>query len=100
MIGASDSRLDPFVRLDTPEGIECDDAGRRGCDEVPSITGAGVAINDGVTITGDRFDAGLRLAPGHPDPLTLELSSRKSGTYGEYALLVIGELPPRSTGRN
>jgi hypothetical protein len=99
MVGAEASRLDPFIRIDTDDPaaaeISCDDTGRRGCDDVPSIIGAGVRFNDDVNVIGDRFDAGLRLAPGNPDPLYLELSSRENDTYGGYSLVIVGEMPTR-----
>jgi hypothetical protein len=47
----------------------------------------------GTTITGDRSDAGLTLAPGTTDIMTLELGSRESDTYGDYALFLLGQMP-------
>ena len=98
MVGTGRDRLDPYLIWsdDTIEfEVSCDDAGRRGCEDVPPITDVRVTIHEGeeVTISGDRFDAGLRLNPGHPDPLSLEMSSRDGNTDGAYALLIIGELP-------
>lgn len=98
MIGGPNSRLDPYLQIyseDPDQIIDCDDAGRPGCEDVPPFTGAGVKFNDGPVVKGDRLDAGLRLAPGNPDSITLLLSSRDNRTYGDYALVVIGELPPR-----
>jgi hypothetical protein len=96
MIDAESSRLDPFLtRPDTEE--TCDDAGRKGCEAVPSFTGAGATLHEGsgATFLGDRSDAGLLLNPGNPDPMVIELSSRDGRTHGGYALVLIGELPPR-----
>ncbi len=102
MVGAENTRLDPLLRQifeDNPE-IICDDAGRRDCANVPSITGAGATITsgDGVRVIGDRLDAGLLLNPGNPDLMILEMTSRGGETHGEYALIIIGELPPRDVG--
>lgn len=95
MVAAENSRLDPQVEL-VETGLVCDDAGRRGCEDVPSFNGAGAILHEGegTTLIGDRFDAGLRLAPGNPDPLGIELRSFHSNTTGDYAIVVIGELPP------
>lgn len=96
MVAAQNSRLDPQVEL-LETGLVCDDAGRRGCEAVPSFNGAGATIRegDGTTIVGDRFDAGLRLTPGNLDPLGVELRSFNGNTVGDYVIVVIGELPPR-----
>lgn len=96
MIDAESSRLDPFLTRPNTEET-CDDAGRKGCEAVPSFTGAGATLNEGsgATFTGDRSDAGLLLNPGNPDPMVIELSSRDGRTHGGYALVLIGELPPR-----
>jgi hypothetical protein len=96
MVAAENSRLDPQVEL-LATGLVCDDAGRRGCEDMPSFNRAGATIHEGAgtTIVGDRFDAGLRLAPGNPDPLGIELRAFNGNTTGEYALVVIGQLPPR-----
>lgn len=96
MVAAQNSRLDPLMAV-IETGQTCDDAGRTGCDDVPTFAGAVITLNDrgGATLRGDRNDAGLRLAPGGPDLLTLELRSRGGSTFGGYALALIGELPPR-----
>ncbi len=96
MVAAENSRLDPQMEL-LETGLVCDDAGRRGCEDVPSFNGAGATIHEGegTTILGDRFDAGLRLAPGNPDPLGIEMRSFNGNTVGDYVIVVIGELPPR-----
>ncbi len=97
MVAAPGSRLDPFItRFDTQQS--CDDAGRRGCKDVLAFTGAGAVLNEGGKVTeliGDRSDAGLLLPPGSLDPVPVEVSSRAGATYGDYALIFIGELPPR-----
>jgi hypothetical protein len=96
MVAAQNSRLDPFMILpDT--GETCDDSGRTGCDTLPTFSGAGAVLHegDGTTLRGDRSDAGLLLTPGNPDPMAVELSSRDGDTRGAYALVLIGELPPR-----
>lgn len=86
-----DNRLDPAAII---ESGRCDDAGRRGCEDVPSINNAGVILNNGVRVTGDRFDAGVRLADA--DPHTVRILSFSGTTHGEYALLLIGALPAAS----
>jgi hypothetical protein len=76
--------------------ISCDDAGRRACAEVPSFNGAGVVFNLGGQIVGDRFDAGLNFALGNTDWQEIELGSFSGDTGGDYALVLVGELPPRT----
>ena len=98
MIAGENSRIDPLMyRPDTDE--TCDDAGRKGCEGVISFTGAGATLNEGTgaTFTGDRSDAGLLLNPGNPDPMVIEFGSRDGRTHGGYALVLIGELPPRES---
>ena len=96
MVATPNSRLDPFIAVRDTEQT-CDDAGRTGCEGVASFAGAGFTLTsrDGVTITGDRNDAGIELAPGHTEAVTLELGSRQGESWGDYALVLIGELPPR-----
>lgn len=96
MVAAPDSRLDPLMTL-PDAGITCDDAGRRGCEQVPSLAGARFTLNEfeRITLTADRSDAGLVLTPGSPDPVLIELSSRGGDTFGAYYLVLLGELPPR-----
>ncbi len=98
MLADPTSRLDPFMQL-LPEdsGISCDDAGRRGCETTPVIDGFSAFINadDGWQVTGGRFDAGLMLTPGSPDPLEVQFGSFRGSTTGGYTLLLVGELPPR-----
>ena len=75
--------------------LVCDDAGRGDCKPVPTFNKAGVTLHDvpETTIEGDRSDAGLVLAPGTTDVMTLAMSSRANDTYGDYALFLIGQLP-------
>jgi hypothetical protein len=96
MVATQNSRLDPVLRWNETEQ-ECDDAGRAACKGVATFAGAGVTLHesDGLTITGDRSDAGLILAPGNPDSMTLEFASRSADTAGAYAVILIGELPAR-----
>ena len=98
MIGNPDNRLDPTIQtIDREPEQACDDAGQRGCEDVPSFNGAEVTIHvaEGARIQGDRFDAGLRLHPGSPEAINLILSSRDNRTTGDYSLVFIGELPAR-----
>jgi hypothetical protein len=99
MIAADGARLDPFMR---PFGQEegCDDAGRRAaagrnCDDVPAIIGAGVALSDGLRYQADRFDAGQIIPPGDTQPYYYALTTLNRSTYGDYAVIILGELPPR-----
>ncbi len=96
MVAAHSSRVDPQIEF-VQTGQICDDAGRRGCEDVPSFNRAGAVIHegDGTTIIGDRFDAGLRLTPGNPDPLDIEMRAFNGDSNGDYVIVVIGELPPR-----
>jgi hypothetical protein len=96
MVAAQNSRVDPFMtRPDS--GETCDDAGRKGCEAVPTFSGSGATLHegDGTTIIGDRSDAGLLINPGNPDPVAVQLGSREGKTHGTYALVFIGQLPPR-----
>jgi hypothetical protein len=87
------SRLDPHLQLaGEPNG--CDDAGRRGCESVPSFAGSGLRIVDDLTLLGDRFDAGLLLRAETTDRQELEIGSFSGNTFGAYALFFIGALPP------
>lgn len=99
MIGGQNTRLDPYmVMTDDGAGFaECDDAGKRGCEGTAPIEGAffSLTASEGAVIQADDLDAGLRLAPGNPDPMYLNLSSRDHSTRGVYTLVIRGELPPR-----
>jgi hypothetical protein len=86
MIGVN-NRLDPTVLTDTGR---CDDAGRRGCETLPSFDQAGVIFNNGVQVVGDRFDSGALLDDTQIHPL--QLLSFSGTTHGEYALFLIGAL--------
>ncbi len=85
---ALNNRLDPTVTTDTSE---CDDAGRRGCEDVPSALGVGTIFNNGVSVIGTRFDAGAKISDSLPH--NLQVVSFKSTTHGAYAVLLIGSLP-------
>jgi hypothetical protein len=95
MVAAENSRLDPYMDTLDDAGQNCDDAGRRGCEEVPTFADAGAVLHsgDGMTLSGDRSDAGLLLAPGSPDVIVpVLLTSRNGGSHGGYVLVIIGEL--------
>ncbi len=99
MVAADGARLDPFMR---PFGQEagCDDAGRRAaagrnCADVPAITGAGAALSDGLRYQAGRFDAGQIIPPGDTQPYVYTLTTLNRSTYGDYAVIILGELPPR-----
>jgi hypothetical protein len=99
MIAADGARLDPFMRPFEQEA-GCDDAGRRAaagrdCTDVPAIIGAGVAFSDGLRYLADRFDAGQIIPPGDTTPHYYALTTLNRSTYGDYAVIILGELPPR-----
>lgn len=97
MVAMPNSRLDPYMAW-LSANLVCDDAGRAECKTVSSFVQAGVSLHEGqpLTITGDRSDAGLTLAPGTTDIVSLQLSSRANDTFGTYALFFMGELPESS----
>ena len=98
MIAESGSRLDPALTVLNPDetGAICDDAGRRGCEGVPSPDGLYAFLSEqAVEIKSDPFDAGLVLPPGVPEFHEIELGSFNGNTTGSYAIVLIGELPPR-----
>lgn len=97
MIKADGTRIDPFMRqFGTDDYPQCDDAGGRGCEAVPSATSIRVTLFDGTVIQGDRFSAGLRLTPQTLDLVNLEFMSRANNATGAYTIVIIGELPPIS----
>lgn len=93
MLAAKNTRLDPSMRFpdEAGEGVVCDDAGRRGCEDVPSVSGLKVTIA-GAEVVGGRFDAGLLLPGGDSELRTVELGSFSGNTEGGYTLVLIGEL--------
>ncbi len=98
MVADQATRLDPALALpDHPDEIGvCDDAGRRGCENIPSPEGLEIYLAEiDRSIVADRFDAGAILAAGPPELRNLELSSFDNRTTGRYTLVFIGELPAR-----
>lgn len=98
MIADTGTRLDPAILLVDEEDavLICDDAGRRGCAGVPSPEGLSIYISESNReISAGPFDAGLVLPPGPPQLREVILSSFRSRTTGPYALVLMGELPPR-----
>jgi hypothetical protein len=97
MIGVGEnSRLDPFLTLGDEAGntlSTCDDAGRRGCDDVLPISGAGITLSNSTPFVGDRFDAGVFIPAGNTDWHTITPGSFGGNTTGNYALLIVGEYP-------
>ncbi|MBI1280865.1 MAG: hypothetical protein GC179_22265 [Anaerolineaceae bacterium] len=94
MAAGENSRIDPYIKW-ASGNMECDDAGRGDCKTVPTFSKAGVSLHEseGLTIVGGRSDAGLVLAPGNSDIMTLEIGSRNNETYGNYVLVLLGQLP-------
>lgn len=84
------SRLDPFIE-DQSTRQSCDDAGRRGCETIPRIEGAGLVWGD-LRLIGGRFDAGLRFEAGDLELRTFAFGSRSGRTSGDYTLMLVGEL--------
>jgi hypothetical protein len=100
MIRAENMRIDPTLRLynpDSEEEIVCDDVGRRGCEDIPPTAGLAIDLRDGVIVTGQRFDAGVQIATGSPDPVLMTFSSRTKTTHGLYYVVIVGELPARES---
>lgn len=101
MLAGERTRLDPFLLWEVDDFTEiiCDDIGRRDCTAVPSFEGSSITLTagGGRTLTSDRFDAGLLLNPGTPDPMYLRLGSRGDATAGSYSVVILGELPPATT---
>ncbi len=90
MIGTQPTaRLDPLIEI--RDVYACDDAGRRGCEGVASAIGMGVQTDGGLTVIGDRFDAGYAISAGDLVPYTLNFGSRDGRTTGIYALMLIGQ---------
>ena len=99
MVAEGNSRLDPSASLSGADDgtIVCDDAGRRGCDGVPSAEGLFIHIAAAdLDLRADRFDAGVALAAGPPRLRNIDLGGFDDRTTGPYALVLMGELPPRS----
>ncbi|MFN8371806.1 MAG: hypothetical protein U0694_02870 [Anaerolineae bacterium] len=96
MVRAQNSRLDPFVQAVLNDGtlLTCDDAGRRTCaGDVPTFRDSSIVFSEGNPLVGSRFDAGLLLAPALGELLTVGMTSFEYRTSGEYALVIIGQLP-------
>lgn len=98
-VGNPNTRLDTHIdQIDNARTViaSCDDAGLRDCAAVPSIEGfEAVSVEYQRTVSGSRFDAGMALQPGTPDRMLLRISGFEGRTYGEYAIVIIGEFPPR-----
>ena len=88
----SNSRLDPYLRV-LPDEVGCDDAGRRGCEVVPSLAGGGLRLRNEYDLLADRFDAGVLLRRDDLELQVLELGSYSGNTFGQYMLMIMGELP-------
>lgn len=100
MVAVGSSRLNPqagWQAFDIEADFYqlCNDIGRRGCEDVPEFEGYGVILRDGTEIIGDRFTAGLRLAPGDVQEMSLAFNSFAPNAIGSYAIIIIGELPDR-----
>lgn len=94
MVRRANSRVDPLMSIALPDGVlTCDDAGRRDCADVPAFTDAGVSFSDGTALTGTRFDAGMQFTSGIEQGALIDLGSRANRTTGDYAVVVIGQLP-------
>ncbi|MCU0496089.1 MAG: hypothetical protein MUF87_01915 [Anaerolineae bacterium] len=96
MVGSPNNRVDPFLMMTNPSlstPITCDDVGRRDCPDLPDVQEFEIILGDGRQIRPDRFDAGLRIAPGNLDRTTITLSSRVATATGDYTLLILGSLP-------
>jgi hypothetical protein len=108
MVAESAARLDPYMQLGRGAS-SCDDAGRRasggrGCEGTPAFIGAGVSVAgvptaDGTGVTagaryiGDRFDAGMGIAPGDTLPALFTFTTFNRSTGGAYGVVLIGDVP-------
>lgn len=102
MVSDKGTRLDPAMTSSDEMAVSefsvvCDDAGRRGCEDVASINGLDIQITAGgagiFEIEGSRFDAGALFPLGDPQQMhSLELSSFAGNTEGGYSLVLIGAL--------
>jgi hypothetical protein len=100
MLHATDGRIDPQIQMlaDNPSiDFICDDAGRRDCADVPAANLYQFKLNDGRVISGDRLDAGVKIATGNPDRVQLIFRSRTATTQGKYSIVIVGELPAPAT---
>ena len=93
------SRLDPFIELvdeDINQLEACDDAGLRDCAGTPTIDGfSTTSVEYERTLEGGTFDAGLVLAPGEPGRMMVLFGGYDGRTYGDYAIVIIGEYSGR-----
>jgi hypothetical protein len=102
MVKTGQNRLDPkLTQLILPPNepsieIVCDDAGARDCADTPPLGDAGVVFRNGLEVTGGRFDAGFKLTPGDVERMTLIFAGQNPNATGDFAMVVIGELPPRA----
>lgn len=85
-----DSRLDPQIEIPAIEQV-CDDAGRRGCENVP-YADEYTLVDDTIRLTGGRFDAGFQIAAGDLNAYALLVGSRGGRTSGSYALMLVGAI--------
>ncbi|MFZ4813990.1 MAG: hypothetical protein ACOYL5_05600 [Phototrophicaceae bacterium] len=100
MVSDKTSRLDPAIEQVDPDSLDllrlCDDAGNRLCPEVPPLTGFELLYGNEKTLSGGRFDAGIQLEPTAAEMLSLLLGGYQRRTYGNYALVIVGQLPALS----
>ncbi len=85
------NRLDPALLIGAGR---CDDAGTRTCPDFPSLMGAGVRLNNGVALVGDRFDAGVRFTSAYRTDV--QAVSFGGTTRGEYGIVIFSETTPLS----
>ncbi len=73
---------------------ECDDAGSGDCADTPAFPArTGVDIANGSLYLGSSTDAGIVLMPNSSDPLLYVFGSYDGRSAGEYAIMVIGNVP-------
>jgi hypothetical protein len=96
MVRAQGSRVDPFAQTILNDGtlLTCDDAGRRTCQSgVPTFRDSSIIFNEGVSIIGSRFDAGLSVAPALGEHMQIGVTSFEYRTTGQYSIVIVGQLP-------
>lgn len=97
MVADADSRLNPFIYVDTADGesLQCNQAGFGACEHVPSWVGYGTQMSFGDTtldLLGRRFDAGVIIDSTSLERHHLRMMSNNNDTHGRYVVYFLGEL--------
>lgn len=103
MIGIGNTRLNPSLAWlvdldDVDQDVLCEDAGRRECEGVPPLDTLAIDLTDGLSVQGDRFDAGLLLSSDSVDALEVDFRSSAASATGPYVIVLVGELSAQDEG--